>query len=102
MAVPFSRYDFVHQSDGCWTWQRTNPDGSTTHLSARRKDIGAIMADAVVRGFRPSIDHWIIDNHRTVSYFEPGSPPKVLNKADIRGVDADSADEPLPVELHSR
>jgi len=85
MAVPFSRYDFVHQSDGCWTWQRTNPDGSTTHLSARRKDIGAIMGDAVVvaHGFRPHVDHWIIDDYHSVTYFEPGSLPKVLSKRDI-------------------
>ena len=82
MAMPFSRYDFVRHSDGTWTWQCTSANKSTTSLSVRRKDIGSTMADAIVHGFRPSADHWIIDDLHSVSYFEPDGPAKTLTKAD--------------------
>ena len=96
MAAPLSRYDFVHQPDGAWTWHRTDSGKSTTALSARRQTIGAVMADAIVHGFRPSVDHWIVDTLQTVSYFEPGSPPKTLNKPEIHA-DTDTAVGTIPV-----
>ena len=98
MTAPVLRYDFIRQPDGSWTWQRTNPDGSTTRLSARHGTIAEATADAAACGFQPSMDHWIIDGLHTVTYVESGKPPKSMKKL-YSGRDALSAVVSVPVGL---
>ena len=80
MVMTTPLYEFSFLRDGTWTWQRTNPDGSTTHASAGHKTMGETAADAFDHGFRPSVDHWTLDSLHAVTYFAPGQSPKTLTK----------------------
>jgi hypothetical protein len=64
-----------------WTWRLLNVDGSIEQQSGEFEDYGAAVHDAILRGFNPRQDHWVIETKHTVVHYAYGKSNVTVPKA---------------------
>jgi hypothetical protein len=55
-----------------WTWRLLTIDGSIERTSGELKDYGAGVHDAIVNGFRPAADYWVVETWLHTTHYKPG------------------------------
>jgi hypothetical protein len=72
------RWNFIHQGDGRWIWQRARVAGTTDWISEVHADFGKLVADAVRHGFIPERHFWVVTQKRWSTHFAPGAAPTTV------------------------
>ena len=73
----------ILNQDGKWTWRRLYIDGGLDAVSAREfRDYAFAVNDAVVHGFRPRKDYWLIVTDIGSTHFRFGQPPVFIPRKD--------------------
>jgi hypothetical protein len=65
-----------------WTWSLLGDDGWIEHQAGDFEHYGVALQDAIRNGFRPTEDHWIVENAHEVAHHEHGHKPLVVLKQD--------------------
>jgi hypothetical protein len=65
-----------------WTWRVLTMDGSIERTSGEFKDYGAAMHDAIVNGFRPNEDYWIVETRYFITHFKAGQKSVIVPNAE--------------------
>jgi hypothetical protein len=68
-----------------WTWRLLRIEGSIEQHSAEFESYGAAVRDALINGFSPAEDHWIIESRHAVVHYEHGQHSLVVPKKDNHG-----------------
>lgn len=62
-----------------WTWQLLKDDGSILKESAEFANYGEAVHDAIINGFHPIQDHWVIESKHCVTHYEQGEKPTIAH-----------------------
>ena len=79
-AKALERWDFCHEANDGWGWQRVNVQGRTSATSVAHKTFGSAMSDAMSHGFSPQQHGFLVEDVGSVTRFTPGEIPQVLRK----------------------
>lgn len=82
MAKRWRFTEYTKEAPARWTWRLLSPDGSIEQQSGEFENYGAAVRDAIIRGFRPTQDHWIIESTHALVHYEHGKHSIVVPKAD--------------------
>jgi hypothetical protein len=71
------RWELVFHEDGAhaWSWRRIGADGAIEQTSEPHADFGKALVDAIMSGFHPKHDHWVLRSERWTTHFPPGDSP---------------------------
>jgi hypothetical protein len=72
------RWNFIHQADGNWIWQRTRAGEAEDWISEAHADFGKLLADAIRHGFVPEGQFWAVTQKRWSTHFAPGAAPTTV------------------------
>jgi hypothetical protein len=72
--------EYTKQEPTRWTWRLLRVDGSIEQQSAEFASYGAAVRDAIINGFRPTQDHWVIESTHAVVHYEHGQHSVVVAK----------------------
>jgi hypothetical protein len=65
-----------------WTWCLMDANDCIERQAGDFENHGAALQDAIHNGFRPTEDHWIVENAHEVTHHEHGQKPLVILKQD--------------------
>ena len=63
-----------------WRWERLEPDGRVGRKSGTFESYGEAARNAIVHGFRPTNDQWVIESAHFVTHHERGQESTVSAK----------------------
>jgi hypothetical protein len=63
-----------------WRWRLLADDGSIEQESREFESYGEAVRDAIVSGFRPTDDHWVIESTHLVTHYAHGKQSAVRTK----------------------
>ena len=68
-------WHFIIHPNSRWSWQRLNEDGSLDRVSAITGEFGKLMSDALLHGFKPDCNRWVVWDRKWRTYYAPGVEP---------------------------